>query len=186
MTDHSPLNSRPDGKDGYQNLQEDSSCQDQVLSPGQDLPDEFQSCSESFTPRNSLEQNQAQEIENENRVSLETSLKVTIDEDSADETTVPKQQKAIEPIYVGGLEAIREVESHSARSPSLASPSMPIHTPVPKNTKAQGLTSLLGRFGRDVLLCRNYEGEMNELRVDEDGNYYVYGDEGFRVKLKEG
>lgn len=103
---------------------------------------------------------------------------MTIAEDSADDTSVPNQQKTFEPIFVGGLKAIRETDSDSARSPALASPTVPISSHVAKKTKSQGSISLLDRFGRDVLLHRNQEDEIDEVRVNEDGNYYVFRDEG--------
>ncbi|KAK2630526.1 hypothetical protein QTJ16_001346 [Diplocarpon rosae] len=46
--------------------------------------------------------------------------------------------------------------------------------------------SVLDRFGRKVWLHYNSEEKIDEVRLDEDGNYYVHGDAGLRIKLASG
>ncbi|EKD18672.1 uncharacterized protein L3040_002097 [Drepanopeziza brunnea f. sp. 'multigermtubi'] len=81
------------------------------------------------------------------------------------------------------LEAITEVDSDSATSTD-PSPTMPIQNSPPLFVKRQ--TWLLDRFGRAVWLHYNSGEGIEEVRVDEDGNYYVFGPSGLRVKLGSG
>ncbi|KAI9054942.1 hypothetical protein LZ554_002085 [Drepanopeziza brunnea f. sp. 'monogermtubi'] len=81
------------------------------------------------------------------------------------------------------LEVITEVDSDAATSAN-PSPTMPIQNAPPLLVKRQ--TWLLDRFGRAVWLHYNSGEGIDEVRVDEDGNYYVFGPSGLRVKLGSG
>ena len=122
----------------------------------------------------------------EQRATPKPSIEISMAEDSSPDNANSKTTKVFDPIYVGGLNAIREVDSDSARSPTLGSPTVPAPAVVPKKTQSRGSITLLDRFGRNVWLHRNEEQEVDEVRVDEDGIYYVFGQGGFRVRLKEG
>ncbi|MAD86659.1 MAG: hypothetical protein CL912_27195 [Deltaproteobacteria bacterium] len=116
----------------------------------------------------------------------EPSIEISMAEDSSPDSVSSKITKIFDTIHIGGLNAIREVDSDSARSPTLGSPTVPTPAVVPKKTQSPGSITLLDRFGRNVWLHRNEEQDIDEVRVDEDGNYYVFGQGGFRIRLREG
>ncbi|KAH7384928.1 hypothetical protein BKA64DRAFT_759681 [Cadophora sp. MPI-SDFR-AT-0126] len=232
-------------EDQTKDSQHGSTGHEQTRSPSQDLPEDFRSCNEAFTPRQSVEQDIFQEerkishdnepvcrpsstvtssersalssqdgsrsatlrpterpsreqkkdsndddhsrgkhaMESESRTSPDLDIEVFMVEDPLPDSENPKKSELI---YVGSLKVIREVDSDSARSPTLKSPTVEASAAVSKKRPSQGSITLLDRFDRDEWLRHNHDEEMDEVRVDEDGNYYVFGQGGFRVRLKEG
>ncbi|PVH82766.1 hypothetical protein DL98DRAFT_530138 [Cadophora sp. DSE1049] len=237
-----------DDEDQNKESQHESKHYEQARSPNQDLPEDFRSCNEAFTPRQSVEQDifheecktsnenegfsrpsstlassgrsslssqdgsssatlqqprtpSREEKKNSNdeeqskgkhamghgyRAPPEPSIEVSMAEDSSPHSASPKPTKIFEEIYVGGLKVKREIDSDSARSPTLRSPTVETTAHASKKKTSQGSITLLDRFGQDVWLHRNEEEDMDEVRADEDSNYYVFGQGGFRVRLKEG
>ncbi|KAK0102065.1 hypothetical protein ONS96_006029 [Cadophora gregata f. sp. sojae] len=241
-------NSSDDG-DSPRHTPNSPTCTEESRSPSQDLSEDFRSCVEALTPRQSVEEDivhdrpetssaeHGREVEscptlsssarsslssqegssaatlrptrtlsreakrdsneeehssgkhslgNVHRIQPEPSIKVSMAEDSSPDSASPKLTKSLEPIYIGGLKVIREVDSDSARSPTIGSPTVPTAVAASRKQQSQGSITLLDSFGRSVWVHRNDEEEMDEVRVDEDGNYYVFGQGGFRVRLKEG
>lgn len=79
------------------------------------------------------------------------------------------------------LEVVKEVDSDFARSPSPT----PVNGEVgARKTPPKGSVSVLDRFGRTVWLEHDSEADIDKVHIDEDGNYYVFGEEGLRVKLQ--
>ncbi|KAI6713229.1 hypothetical protein JHW43_004209 [Diplocarpon mali] len=79
------------------------------------------------------------------------------------------------------LKATRKLDSE--KSPVL---SLTLATQESHPRTLQRRRSVLDRFGRKVWLHYNPDERINEVRLDEDGNYYVYGDAGLRIKLASG
>ncbi|CZT10342.1 uncharacterized protein RCO7_02892 [Rhynchosporium graminicola] len=111
---------------------------------------------------------------------------------SVDENSNLKSQEIYRDFFPAGLKVIREIDSESARSPYFPSPTEANSASLDDTNNANALQnsgghiSLLDKFGRRVQLNFDQDGESCEVRVDEDGHHYIFGDEGLRVILKEG
>ncbi|CZT13392.1 uncharacterized protein RAG0_16907 [Rhynchosporium agropyri] len=181
----------------------DSGCQ----SSDEDSLDDFQSCSQSLASRDSvdddrppIEQNERPEnvlafTKHNQEIRTRSRTPPTVassNRPSVDDNSNLKSQEIYRDFFPAGLKVIREIDSESARSPYFPSPTEANSASLDDTNNANALQnsgghiSLLDKFGRRVQLNFDQDGESCEVRVDEDGHHYIFGDEGLRVILKEG